>query len=460
MEYLKGTRGLSEGNNQNMNERRFALRLLSVLFFALVAGCDRNGETHATVYTIAEKPTALQEADRLGIWFSASDFDPMGLYLPPDQPIEINVRNIKGDSQPTLLVGTYSRYKYDDEPAVYYLSAGTNTISDSTGGLLYLQFVTEEDPIGEVEVTVSGGHPIPSYVLGESTHEIWLEELATMTYKDVQFVSDRTMVVVSKATALKYKDHDQDAMLTTLDDVFDIQDYISGIDGSSELHKRNVHKILLTELTEEDLDFSLAAEEHRILVPTDAMDNVMDPAHASSAAWGLWHEMGHHHQALNWDWNEVDEVTVNIYSLACLYELDGTITWLKGNPVWDTVANYLSSPIDERNFNLDETIGGKGRLAMFRQLWLAFGDEFYIKVHQLAREDNAKPEPRIMARDLDTDKQMANFMLLASQASGHDLTNFFREWGFVLPQQDYDALATLDLPEPGTDLLSTQDTGH
>jgi len=71
----------------------------------------------------------------------------------------------------------------------------------------------------------------------------------------------------------------------------------------------------------------------------------------------------------------------------------------------------------------------------------------------LAREDNAKPNPRIKARDLDTNKQMANFMVLASQASGHDLTNFFKEWGFVLPQNSYDALAGLNLLEPDTDLL-------
>jgi hypothetical protein len=436
-----------------MNFRRIALRLLSLLLIATLAGCDQSEERHTFVSTVVEKPTAYQEADRLGIWFPASDFDPLGLYLPPGQSIEIDVRNIKGDSQPRLLVGTYSRYKYDDVPTVYELSTGNNTISDSTGGLLYLQFVTEELPSAEVEVSVYGARPIPSYVLGESTHETWLQELATMNYEDVQFVSDRTMVVVSKATALHYKDQDQDAMLTTLDKTFDIQDTISGIDGSSELHQRNVHKILLTELTEKDLDFGLAAEEYRILVPTKALKNIMDPAHASSAAWGLWHEMGHHHQALNWDWDEVDEVTVNIYSLASLYEFDGSITWLKGNKVWDTVADYLNSPLDERNFNADKTIGGKGRLAMFRQLWLAFGDEFYIKVHQLAREDNAKPDSRIEPRDLDTENQMANFVVLASQASGHDLTTFFREWGFVLPQGGYDALAALNLTEPDTDPL-------
>ena len=167
---------------------------------------------------------------------------------------------------------------------------------------------------------------------------------------------------------------------------------------------------------------------------------------------GLWHEMGHHRQALNWDWNEVDEVTVNIYSLACLYELDSTITWLKGSEVWDRVAAYLESPIENRNFNTDKTIRGNGRLAMFRQLWMAFGDEFYIRVHKLAREDNARSEPRVKPRDLDGDRHMAHFMLLASEASGYDLTDFFRQWGFVLPQEDYDALRALNLPAPEFDI--------
>ena len=431
------------------------VRLAFLLVIATLTSCAE--ENHTLVYTITEKPTAYQEADRLGIWFPASDFEPLGLYLSPDEPIEIDVKNISGNSQPRLLVGTYSRYEYGDVPTVHDLVAGPNTITDLQGGLLYLQFVTEDAPSAVAEVTIDGGSPIPSYVLGESMHEGWLQDLDTMSYENVQFVSNRAFVVVSKATALQYKDEDQDAMLTTLDRVSDIADYISGMDGSSGLHKPNTHKILITELAEKDVDFTLAAEEYRILVPTKSLRFVMDPAFASSAAWGLWHEMGHHRQALNWDWDEVDEVTVNIYSLACLYALDGTISWLKGNEVWDVLAEYFNTPIEERDFNKDQTIGGKGRLAMFRQLWMAFGDEFYINVHKLAREDNAKPEPRIKARDLNTENQMANFMVLASQASGYNLKSFFRQWGFRLPQEDYDALDALNLPEPEMDLTSLRE---
>lgn len=447
-----------------MNKTKIVSGLASLLVIATLVGCaganysGLEDENRTLFYTITEKPTAWQEADRLGIWFPASDFEALGLYLAPGQPIEIDVKNIEGNTQPKLLVGTYSRYMYGDVPTVYDLVVGPNTITDADGGLLYLQFVTEETPSAVVEVTIDGGSPIPAYVLGESTHAGWLQDLNTMAYENVQFISDKTMVVVSKATALEYKDEDQDSMLETLDKAWEIEDYISGIDGSSDLHKPNVHKILITELTEKDLDFGLAAEEHRILVPTKALKNIMDPAHASSAAWGLWHEMGHHHQALNWDWDEVDEVTVNIYSLACLYAFDGTISWLKGHEIWDVLTEYFDSPIEERSFNKDETIGGKGRLAMFRQLWMAFGDEFYIKVHQLAREDNAKSDPRVKPRYESTgDEQMAHFMLLSSEASGYNLKNFFRQWGFKLPQEDFAALDALNLPEPKIDPISLRE---
>jgi DNA-binding beta-propeller fold protein YncE len=242
-----------------MNKTRIVSGLVPLLVIATLVGyaeeyySDLEDEDRTFVYTITEKPTAYQEADRLGIWFTASDFEPLGLYLSPDQPVEIDVRNIRGNSQPKILVGTYSRYTSDEVPTVYDLAAGSNTINDSQGGLLYLQFVTEETPSGKAEVTIDGGSPIPSYVLGESTHEEWLKELNTMTYEDVQYISNKTFVVVSKVTALKYKNEDQDSMLKTLDEVWEIEDYISGIDGSSELHKPNVHKILITELTEKEL---------------------------------------------------------------------------------------------------------------------------------------------------------------------------------------------------------------
>jgi len=407
------------------------------------------------VYAIDEKPSGMKEANRLGIWYPISDFDAVGLYLPPGKSMEVIVKNIEGDSEPKLLVGTYSRYNAGDIPTTINLVSGTNTVKDSKGGLLYLRYVTDESPSGKVEVTFSGGEPVPVYKLGETSHEQWLEMLDTMSFRNVQMVSERTMVVVSKETALSYKDVSQDEMLMKLDRAWDMEDYISGIDGSSELHKSNVHKLLITETA--DPDYFMAANRYRVMVSHDACDRIMDPKRISSNSWGIWHEMGHMHQTIRWDWAQVDEVTVNIYSLAALYGFNGAMVWLKGHDIWDVLEDYFQVPLDDRNYNTSGMLTGKGRLAMFRQLWMAFGDEFYIKVHQLSREDNGESQ-RVKSRSFNYgNEKMAYFMLISSKACGYNLKDFFIQWGFKLPQEAFDALDALNLPDPEIDLLKLRE---
>jgi len=464
------------GKNENniveykFQETKYVMRILkSIILLPVVLGLisctekvdskpsseEQTDNNFSLVYAIEEKPSGMKEADRLGIWYPISDFEAVGLYLPPDQYIEIIVKNIEGNSEPKLLVGTYSRYKAGDIPTTINLVSGTNTVNDSKGGLLYLRYVTNDIPSGKVEVTFRGGEPVPVYKLGETTHEQWLEMLDTMSFRNVQMISERTMVVVSKETALSFKDVSQDEMLVKLDRVSDIEDYISGIGGSSELHKSNVHKLLITETA--DPDYFMAANRYRVMVSHNACDRIMDPKRISSNSWGIWHEMGHMHQTIRWDWAEVDEVTVNIYSLAALYGFNGDMAWLKGHDIWDVLEDYFQVPLDDRNYNTSGMLKGKGRLAMFRQLWMAFGDEFYIKVHQLSREDNGESQ-KVKARDFRYgNEKMAYFMLISSKASGYNLKNFFIQWGFKLPQEDFGALDALGLPDPTVDLLKLRE---
>ena len=56
--------------------------------------------------TLEEKPSGVKEAKRLCQWNAASDFEAAGIYLPPGQSIEVDVKNLEGNSQPQLLVGT------------------------------------------------------------------------------------------------------------------------------------------------------------------------------------------------------------------------------------------------------------------------------------------------------------------------------------------------------------------
>ena len=104
----------------------------------LLPDVQSDNET-SMVYTIDEKISAIKEAERLGQYRPASDFEAVGLYLSPGQAIEIDVKILEGNSQPKLLVGTYSRIKWSDKPTAYDLDEGYNSIVDDVGGLLYLK---------------------------------------------------------------------------------------------------------------------------------------------------------------------------------------------------------------------------------------------------------------------------------------------------------------------------------
>ena len=48
-------------------------------------------------------------------------------------------------------------------------------------------------------------------------------------------------------------------------------------------------------------------------------------------------------------------------------------------------------------------------------------------------------------------------MLISSLASRYNLKDFFVEWGFKLPKEDFDALDDLNLPRPAIDLLTLRE---
>lgn len=407
---------------------------------------DDHTHSNPITYTITEKPSAVREAKRLQQWFPASDFEPVGLYLPAKKKIEVNIEKVKGNSLPVLLVGTYSRHAPHYKPIEHKLKVGKNIIRDNRGGMVYLRYVSSKKPSGEVSANFKGGIKVPIYTLGKTKKKEWREKLNSTKSVDSIFISKRIMLVVSTATAKKYLDRSHDLMLKSLDEICEAEDYISGLDGSGYLHKPNIHKQLITEISSKNNDFMMAANQYRVMIPSASIGHIMNPQTLRTEAWGVWHELGHMRQTLSWCWEEIDEVSVNIYSIAAKNKLKSKFKWLEGHKCWEDINKYMKSPFNKRNYNTDKKLKGKGRLAMFQQLWLKYGDEFYIKLHKQTRKDKAVTKTK--------EDMMGYFMLASSKASGHNLKKFFRQWGFKLPKKSYDALDALNLPEPDGDLIS------
>ena len=269
--------------------------------------------------------------------------------------------------------------------------------------------------------------------------------LSEYSYEDVILRSEKACLLISKKTALKYKNQDWNTLLKTINDIIDVEAYIDGLDSSKPVHVPNRNKYYLTE--SEDSNYWMAATTYRTFYNSkDAVDFLASVSLLKNDGWGPWHELGHQHQISSLTWSDVVEVTVNIYSLAVERHFN-QVSRLKRDGVWRKVFTYLDTPIEKRDYN--KQLDAFEKLAMYQQLWLKYGDAFFVKLHKKAREE---------AEELNSDEEkMAYFILKASEVSGNNLNMFFKEWGLKLSAVSFEAVDNLKLPLPSEDLTLLQD---
>ena len=390
-----------------------------------------------------------EEWERLGLSFYHSDFEPTGVYLEPYAKLKVKVTLDEGNDYPELLIGTYSRGEdWNTKPENHELKEGINTINaGNIGGLVYIRFTSDEKkPQGKVTIEFQEGWThSPVYHYKKTTNANWKKMLSGMSgVRSVTLIGEKTFLVVSLENALKYQSKNQDELLETIDAIMKVQNDLSGLDGSSELHQPIAHKLLMAEYTGQE--YYMFAYDYRMAFrELDAVKYILDPALMKSDGWGPWHEIGHMHQMYAWTWDEVTEVTVNLFSLVTEKYFGIKESRLKRDGHWEEIKKYLDKPENTKSFNSDATSVWV-RLGMFYQLHLAFGDMFYPDLHKYFREE--KPETN---NDQD---MMRNFMIAACKVSGKDLTSFFKKWALKFSNSDqvYTEIEQLGLPVPDTDL--------
>ena len=387
---------------------------------------------------------AIAERNRLAIGNPWSDFDPTGFYLPPNTTMQISVQQLTGSARPKILVGTYSRYEVKNNPQEFTLTTGTNNITaDQYGGLVWVRFGTTGTPSSSVRITFVSGHVrVPVFIKNQTTQTDWATQLSNYTASpDVILIGNRVYQVYSRTRALNTQTQDNNYVLTKADQTMDVEDAISGIDGSAAQHQPNVNQRII--MTENNGTGWMFATFYRTAYVTAAASSAFTSSIGGIDGWVPWHELGHMHQQQAWKWSTLGEVTVNIYSLAVERAMGVTPSRLKRDNVWPSVATYLADTNPAKNFNGSISNGDWVRLYMFHQLWLAFGDNFFKNLHKVTRV-----ELPVVSTDAE---KMRYFMLKSCSVSGRNLTNFFRKWGFSVNESVYTEIAALGLPQPAVD---------
>ncbi|MED3052317.1 peptidase M60 [Bacillus thuringiensis] len=400
--------------------------------YAEMSLANMEKQQEERVYQLLPKGDVKEIRDLHKRQFSFSPYEPTGIYAKPGEEIVIQVG---GNQQIKAYIGTYS---YENEnvlggPIEFNLNPGENKISSPKGGLLYFYNYNNS---GEITAKVEkGGSTNPLFILGKHTTEDWKRMLAENPNPyAIEMKGENSLLTMHPETVKEHlKQADPTELLKKHDEIINIESRISGLSkdgvGATNRGKHYIHFV-------EDwyTKTHMYAMEYRTAYSKGSLKPVLDVEELNANGWGPWHELGHQHQQDPWLWNGLGEVTVNIYSLA-VQTTFGHKTRLEKEGRYEDAFAYLGKP------DAQEKMGVFEKLVMFWQLHLAYGDQFYPKLHQMYRmlHDVEMPQSD------EEKKQM--FIYMTSKAAGQNLISFFEKWGLTPNDDTREKIEGLNLPK-------------
>ncbi|HGH1673332.1 putative mucin/carbohydrate-binding domain-containing protein [Bacillus thuringiensis] len=372
----------------------------------------------------------LKQQERKNMAFSP--YEPTGLYAKPNEQITINV---EGNQDIQVYIGTYSydaSWREDSKIKSFTLKPGINTIQSPNGGMIY--FYNKQQG-GTIRTTITtGGTTTPFFELGKHTKQDLINMLDQYPNAHaVELKGERVLITATPARVKKYllgSNTDPVQLLKKMDEATRIQDKVAGL-SEEQVDKHYVHYV------EENHspDYYMYATSYRTAYVGDAIQYVLDINKFITDGWGPWHEAGHLRQQSPWKFYNMTEVQNNIYSLSVEKAFNQPSN-LEKSGIYPKAFQYL----EQVNKNYDEISDVFVKLVMLWQLQLAYGEDFYPKLHQLYRD---MPSSELPQTD-ENKKQL--FMISASKVAKQNLIPFFEKWGLRPNNDTIQKVAALGYP--------------
>ncbi|WP_284319178.1 M60 family metallopeptidase [Dyella acidisoli] len=327
-----------------------------------------------------------------------------------------------------------------DETQRARLRQGINTIRASKKGAVYI--AVENQPTGGTMTVniISGGHPMPRFVLGEHTASDWtsmLQAYGNAPYAEL--ISRRAMITLTLAHARQYVD-DPVGMLEDWDRItnFSEAEYGLALDNAPP-HDASQLPYHMVECVR--CDGFMYAGPYRTAYVDDAIKYAVNRRLLEEDSL-RGHELGHvlQHDDLTMDPPNDAESVVELSSQVVQIDLFDMESLLVEERVWPHIQRYLDQ--SSKNWNdliFDSERTRLMRFGMFWQLQLAFGPTFYPRY---ARESRALQGYPGGAK---AEKQ-ARVVIETSRVAGRNLIPFYEKWGMPITAATRRTVEDLHLP--------------
>jgi hypothetical protein len=305
------------------------------------------------------------------------------------------------------------------------LDAATVRVASGFGGPVYI-LEPAGTPARELTVSVAGGHRMAHFILGETTNEEWRSIDWEVASQWVELESS-TLILTVPTWPYGMELEDPEALLQFWDRAMEATTRLAGLENPRSRPERFV--------VDEQISAGWMHSGYPVMAHRESGAEVVSlESLRSVGAWGPFHEFGHNHQNIDWVLPGTEESSVNLWSVYVSEEVAG-VSRESAHPELSPSARAARVASWKSGADRDWSVWMA--LETYLQLQEEFGWEPYLTVFRDYLDLDAADRPS-------TDEERAQlWVVMMSQATGRDLTDFHRAWGFAVSPQTEAAVAAL-----------------
>ncbi len=358
-----------------------------------------------------------------------------GLYAPPGEVLTVTISEAATGHGLDALIGCHtdtlwSTESWERSPQItraYDLDSAETSIASMFGGLIYIRVPGETDA-GTVPVTIDGAIHAPFYDHGTTTLDEWQNTQRDHPAPWAELHTDRFVITVPSDEVRTLDD--PQSLMAFWDQVLDADAVLAAIDTDRVRAERIV--------TDRQISAGWMHSGYPIMAQLASAPDIVEFAHLqANGDWGVFHELGHNHQWMDWLLPGTTEASVNLWSVYVYEEVlgisrDDAHSALAPNDRQARIEDYLDGGADFWN---DWNVWTA--LETYLQLQEVFGWGLYQDLFAEYLEIPAAQSPS------DDQERIDEWVLRSSLAAGADLGPFYLAWGFPVSQGVLDEIALL-----------------
>jgi len=358
-----------------------------------------------------------------------------GAYALPGQTISVLIPgNLKGKGL-RVQIGCHTdtlyhkdQWKRAPDIVVSQNLDNTKTIAASAfGGPVYIILpdgVTTEP----FTATIDGVIDAPLFVLDKTDPDQWKSTIRLAPAPWAELVTDKVILSVPSSSIRNLDD--PEALLRFWDQILDTAADLATISHTRKRPQRYAADV--------QISAGYMHSGYPIMTHLDAAADMTQLEKLRKGSWGLFHELGHNHQAPDWTFDGTVEVTCNLFTL---YILDTICELPAGTAGHEAVrgdvglVDYIKSGSPFDQWKRKPFLA----LRMYIQIQDAFGWEPFKTVFAQYRALPANERPK------NDDEKRDQWLVRLSRVVGRNLGPFFEAWG--VPTSEMARSSIQDLPE-------------